>query len=141
MKLVTPIRQTWTRAQTKTLKIDKITTMETKLIATDKELQIMALEKRILEARMFDRVNMLLGSDRGLPYQVSEKGVRVDLEKYDLATLQKCCNKQGLDFEQDLFNMIAYIRPVSKAMTAEGVIPVIKPILERAFNLNDAEVE
>ena len=133
MKLVTPLRQTWTRAQTVTLKVDKITSMETKLVAGDRELQKMALQKRILEGRIMDRINRILKENRNLPYQVSEKGVRVDLEKYDLATLRKCCNEKGFDFEQDLFNMIGYIRPISKGMTAEGAIPVIKPILETAY--------
>lgn len=133
MKLVTPLRTNWTRAQTETLKVDKITTMETKLVAGDKELQKMALQKRILESRIMTRINKILSENRNLPYQVSEKGVRVDLEKYDLATLQKCCGKKGLDFEPDLFNQLAYIRPVSKAMTVEGAIPVIKPVLERAL--------
>nr|WP_319372487.1 hypothetical protein [uncultured Methanobacterium sp.] len=133
MQLVTPLRQTWTRAQTETLKVDKITTMETKLVAGDRELQKMALQKRILEGRIMERINKILKENRNLPYQVSEKGVRVDLEKYDLATLRKCCNKKGFDFEQDLFNMIGYIRPIGKGMTAEGAIPVIKPILEATF--------
>jgi len=133
MKLVTPLRQNWTRAQTETLKVDKITTMEVKVVAGDKELQKMALQKRILESRIMERLDKLLSDGRGLPYQVSEKGVRIDLEKYNLDCLRKCCNKKGFDFEQDLFNMIGYIRPISKGMTAEGAIPVIKPILERAF--------
>lgn len=136
MKLVTPLRTNWTRAQTETLKVDKITTMETNLVAGDRELQKMALQKRILESRIMTRINKILKDNRNLPYQVSEKGVRVDLEKYDLATLQKCCGKKGLDFEPDLFNQLAYIRPVSKAMTVEGAIPVIKPVLERAL-IND----
>lgn len=131
MKLVTPIRQIWTRAQTETLKVDKITSMEVKLVATDKELQKMALQKRILESRMNERLNKILNRSRGLPYQVSEKGVRVNLKLYNLTQLRECCGKKGLDFEADLFNMIGYIRPVSKAMTAEGAIPVIKPILEK----------
>jgi len=133
MKLVTPLRQNWTRAQTEILKVDKITTMEVKVVAGDKELQKMALQKRILESRIMKRVDKLLNDGRGLPYQVSEKGIRVDLEKYNLDCLRKCCNKKGFDFEQDLFNMIGYIRPISKAMTTEGAIPVIKPILEKAF--------
>jgi hypothetical protein len=47
--------------------------------------------------------------------------------------LQEYCNKKGLDFERDTFNMIGYIRPISKAMTTEGAIFVIKPILEKCF--------
>lgn len=74
----------------------------------------MALQKRILEGKIMDRIDEILSGDRSIPYQVSEKGVRVDLEKYDLATLQKCCNKKGFDFEQDLFNMIGYIRPTNQ---------------------------
>jgi len=49
--------------------------------------------------------------------------------------------KKGFDFEQDLFNMIGYIRPISKAMTAEGAIPVIKPVLKSAYLEDDPHVE
>ena len=132
-KLVTPLRSTWTRSQTITLKVDTITKMEVNLVAGDKELQKLAITKRLIDNRIMDRIDEILKDYRELPYQVSEKGARIDLEKYDVPRLKLCCPKKGLDFELDIFNMVGYLRPVSKGMTTEGAIPVIKDVLQGAL--------
>lgn len=132
-KLVTPLRSTWTRSQTVTMKVDTITKMEVNLVAGDNELQKLAIQKRLIENRIMDRIDEILNDYRELPYQVSENGARIDLEKYDVPQLKLCCPKKGLDLELDLFNMVGYLRPISKGMTTEGAIPVIKDVLKGAL--------
>ena len=132
-KLVTPLRQNWTRGQTITLKVDTITKMEVNLVAGDKELQKLAIQKRLIDNKVMNRINEILHTSRQIPYQVSEKGARIDLEGYDVARLKLCCPKKGLDFEVDLLNMVGYIRPISKGMTTEGAIPVIQDVLKGAL--------
>jgi len=132
-KLVTPLRQNWTRGQTITLKVDTITKMEVNLVAGDPELQKLAIQKRLIDNKVMNRINEILHTSREIPYQVSEKGVRVEFDHYDVARLKLCCPKKGLDFEVDLLNMVGYIRPISKGMTTEGAIPVIQDVLKGAL--------
>ena len=110
-----------------------VTKMEVNLVAGDRELQKLAIQKRLIDNRIMNRIDQILNDYRELPYQVSEKGARIDLEKYDVPRLKLCCPKKGLDFEVDLFNMIGYLRPISKGMTTEGAIPVIKDVLKGAL--------
>lgn len=135
-QLTTPLRSAWSRAQTITMKVDKITGVEMDLVASDRELQKLALEKRIIEARIQERITKILKNKRVLPYQVSEKGVLIELDNYNLPGVRVACGTQDLIFEEDTFTGVGYIRPNSKR-TAESAMPVIKPILENNFKLND----
>jgi len=132
-KLLTPLRSTWTGAQVETLKVDKITTMEIDSIVKDEDLQKLAIQKRIIDQKITARIDEILKEGRTVPYQVSEKGVRIEMDQYNLLQLAEICPEKGLIMQTDPYSGKAYIKPASKGMTTEGAIPVIKPLLESAY--------
>jgi hypothetical protein len=136
-QLTTPLRQNWSRAQVVAMKIDKIVGMETDLVATDKELQKLALQKKIIEGRISDRIDEILKNRRVIPYQISEKGVRIDLSMYDIPAIRDCCEKQGFEFDEDFYNNFGYIRPIG-GQRVENAVHLIRPILEKNFLLQEA---
>lgn len=138
-KLITQGKSGWTRGQNVTMRVDRFAGNEKDLFQGDDELIELLVLKQVIEQKITERMNTILSKSRGLPYQISDRGIRIHMSAYDMEKLKKGLNKAGLDFEPDYYNEVAYIKPISKYKGVEGSLPEIKPILECAV-LNDEGV-
>lgn len=128
-KLVSKERSSWSRGQVETLKIDRITTIEAKALNENQKIKKLAVMREIVDKLLKNEISRHLHQLRGVPYQVSERGIRVPLLQYNRSKLIESCKEKGFEFNQDLSNLIGYISVPGKKNPG-NMIPVIKPVLE-----------
>jgi len=139
-RLITMGKSTWTRGQNVTTKMDRIAKNEADLFQGDDELIELLVMEQVVKEKIRKRMNTILARSRSLPYQISDRGIRIHFSDYDMEKLKLGLNKVGLDFEPDYYNEVAYIKPISKFKGVEGSLPEIKPILECALIVNSVGV-
>jgi len=139
-RLITMGKSSWSRGQNMTTKIDKIAKNEADLFQGDDELIELLVLEQVVKEKIRTRMNNIISKFRVLPYQISDRGIRIHLEDYNQELLQKAMSKADLDFEPDYYNEVAYIKPISKFKTAEGSLSDIIPVLECALLKENEEL-
>lgn len=141
-KLITKGRKAWTYVQKETITVNTLTEHEIQLCNDDPELgKIMILQELLKEAAT-KRIDEIIQEDRELAYTITDKkGVRVDLEGYDLEILRKCCEVNRLELEEDSFNNVAYIRPLSKSKRIWRVLGDIRKVLQASLKKGEESDE
>jgi len=100
----------------------------------DPELGKLMIQRKLVNNRILERIDEIISTKRQVPYKVTQgKGVRINLNNFNLALLGKCCDKNNLEFEQDIFNCIGYIRPLSKGRTVGDMLPEIENFLKKCL--------
>lgn len=131
--LITSARKEWTNTKKQSITKDSLRDHEIKLLNEDPTLAKWSIQRQILKEKIIKRIDELVSRDRELPYQVTkEKGILISLYDYDLEILRKCCGKNKLDLEEDLYNCQAFVRTIKPSMTLLK-LPIILDVLKAAF--------
>jgi hypothetical protein len=142
-KLVTQGRKGWTSSKKEYLTLDSLTDIEIRSCNEDPELGKLMIMKELITQRINNRIDELASNSReGLPYTLMKvgsklKGVRIDLNDYDLDILRKGCDRNKLELEQDLYNCVGYIRSITKMKTVTSVLSDIEDVLRRSLKKED----
>jgi hypothetical protein len=123
-------RSSWTRGQTESVKTDKILRNEIDLLTGDEELTLLLVQEQIIKQRKNRRIRSILDKARPVPYQMSSRGVRINIEDYDFQALPELCNKARWDLIPYHYEGVAYLKPISRGKSAEGSLSEIIPVLE-----------